>query len=218
MIENRSLLSQNRREFLLFIAASTVVAPAARAWAQQLVASHDAVPTAAKDFLQVMDFEEAARRALPPAHWGYMATGVDDDLTLKANMEAFKRIGLKPRRLVDVSKADLSVDVFEAKWETPIFVCPVGGQQAFAAATDQHLAIEAVEAWLAPAPGFSIVDVTVSGDTVDVAVAGPGSPPDPATLQSMLEAALGEPVGLDIVVTPTVTYSTLVGASPTPVP
>jgi isopentenyl diphosphate isomerase/L-lactate dehydrogenase-like FMN-dependent dehydrogenase len=78
-----------------------------------------------------MDFEEAARRALPPAHWGYMATGVDDDLTLKANMEAFKHIGLKPRRLVDVSKADLSVDVFETKWETPIFVCPVGGQQAF---------------------------------------------------------------------------------------
>jgi isopentenyl diphosphate isomerase/L-lactate dehydrogenase-like FMN-dependent dehydrogenase len=86
---------------------------------------------AAKDFLQVMDFEEAARRVLPPAHWGYMATGVDDDLTLKGNMEAFKRIGLRPRRLVDVSKADLSVDVFGNKWETPIFVCPVGGQQAF---------------------------------------------------------------------------------------
>ena len=131
MTENRPLLSRNRREFLLFVAASTVIAPATRAWAQQLAVSHDAVPANVKDFLQVMDFEEAARRALPPAHWGYMATGVDDDLTLKANMEAFKRIGLKPRRLVDVSKADLSVDVFGNKWETPIFVCPVGGQQAF---------------------------------------------------------------------------------------
>jgi hypothetical protein len=129
MTENRSSLSQNRREFLLFIAASTVIAPATRAWAQQLVASHDAVPTAAKDFLQVMDFEEAARRVLPPAHWGYMATGVDDDLTLKGNMEAFKRIGLRPRRLVDVSKADLSVDVFGNKWETPIFVCPSAGSR-----------------------------------------------------------------------------------------
>ena len=85
----------------------------------------------AKDALKVMDFEEAARRALPPAHWGYMASGVDDDLTLKANMEAFKRIQLKPRRLVDVSKADLKVEVFGATWETPIFVCPVGGQRAF---------------------------------------------------------------------------------------
>jgi 4-hydroxymandelate oxidase len=131
MTEIRQSLSHNRREFLLFIAASTVIAPATRAWAQQLAASHDTVSTSAKDFLQVMDFEEAARRVLPPAHWGYMATGVDDDLTLKANMDAFKHIALKPRRLVDVSKLDLSIDVFGAKWETPIFICPVGSQRAF---------------------------------------------------------------------------------------
>jgi isopentenyl diphosphate isomerase/L-lactate dehydrogenase-like FMN-dependent dehydrogenase len=122
----------NRRAFLRFLAASTVLAPAARAWAQQLASSHDAASLAsAADALQVMDFEAAARRALPPAHWGYMATGVEDDLTLKANMEAFTRIGLKPKRLVDVSHPDLSTDVFAAKWETPIFVCPVGSQRAF---------------------------------------------------------------------------------------
>lgn len=122
----------DRRQFLRFVAASTVVAPAARAWAQQLLSTHEpALPASAKDFLQVMDFEDAARRALPPAHWGYMATGVDDDRTLKANVEAFPRIGLRPRRLVDVSKADLRVEVFGATWETPIFLCPVGGQRAF---------------------------------------------------------------------------------------
>src|SRR5258707_6027884 len=102
-------MNANRRQFLQFLAASSVVAPAARAWAQQLVASHDAaVLTSAKDALQVMDFEEAARRALPPAHWGYMASGSDDDLTLKANVEGFTHIRLRPRRLVDVSKPDLS--------------------------------------------------------------------------------------------------------------
>ena len=125
-------MDANRRHFLQFLAASTVIAPATRAWAQQLAASHEvSTLTSAKDALDVMEFEEAARRALPPAHWGYMATGVDDDLTLKANMEAFKRIRLKPRRLVDVSKADLKTEVFGAMWETPIFICPVGGQQAF---------------------------------------------------------------------------------------
>src|SRR5262249_30203833 len=87
--------------------------------------------TSAKDALDVMEFEEAARRALPPAHWGYMATGVDDDLTLKANAEAFKHIRLKPRRLVDVSTADLRTEVFGAMWETPIFICPGGGQRVF---------------------------------------------------------------------------------------
>jgi len=122
----------DRRQFLRFVAASAVVTPAARAWAQQLLGARElALPASAKEFLQVMDFEEAARRALPPAHWGYMATGVDDDRTLRANVEAFRRIGLRPRRLVDVSKADLRVEVFGATWETPIFLCPVGGQRAF---------------------------------------------------------------------------------------
>lgn len=125
-------MNSNRRQFFQFLAASAVVAPSVRAWAQQAAISNDAsVIRSAKDALQIMDFEEAARRALPPAHWGYMASGSDDNLTLKANVEAFGRIGLKPRRLVDVSKADLSTEVFGVKWETPLFICPVGGQQAF---------------------------------------------------------------------------------------
>src|SRR5262245_25836090 len=78
-----------------------------------------------------MDFEEAARRALPPAHWGYMASGSDDDATLRANVEAFRHVGLKPRRLMDVSKPDLTTEVFGVRWEMPLFLCPVGGQRAF---------------------------------------------------------------------------------------
>ena len=126
-------MNANRREFFQFLAASTVLAPSVRMWAQQLVASHDqpSVITSAKDALQIMDFEEAARRALPPAHWGYMASGVDDDATLKANVEGYSHLKLRPRRLVDVSKVDTSTEVFGAKWETPLFICPVGGQRAF---------------------------------------------------------------------------------------
>jgi isopentenyl diphosphate isomerase/L-lactate dehydrogenase-like FMN-dependent dehydrogenase len=125
-------MNTNRREFFQFLAASTVLTPSVRAWAQQVAVPRDpSVLRSAKDALQVMDFEEAARRALPPAHWGYMASGVDDDLTLRANVEAFRHIGLKPRRLVDVSKPDLSTEVFGVKWETPLFICPVGGQRAF---------------------------------------------------------------------------------------
>src|ERR1700674_4129513 len=121
------IMNTSRRELLHFLAASAVLTPSVRAWAQQVAVSRDpAVLRSAKDALQVMDFEEAARRALPPAHWGYMASGVDDDLTLKANVEAFRHIGLKPRRLVDVSKPNLSTEIFGARWETPIFICPVG--------------------------------------------------------------------------------------------
>jgi len=111
----------DRRAFLQFLAASPLLA--ATAWAQQ--------PSAVGDVLTVMDFEEAARRVLSPAHWGYMASGVDDDLTVKRNREGFSRFSLRPRRLVDVSKVDLGVEVFGSTWATPIFLCPVGGHRMF---------------------------------------------------------------------------------------
>ncbi len=116
--------AQNRRRFLQFLAGSPLLS---RAWAQQ--AQH--ALTSPKDALNVMDFEELARHALPPAHWGYMATGVDDDGTLKANMAAFKHIQLRPRRLVDVSKTDTRTELFGITWDSPIFICPVGSQKMF---------------------------------------------------------------------------------------
>ena len=115
--------TRNRRQFLRFLAASPLVA---RAWQQ-------APPAIAspKDALSVMDFEPAARKALRPAHWGFLATGVDDDATVKANLAGFQHYQLMPRRLVDVSKVDLRIELFATVWSTPIFLCPVGGQRTF---------------------------------------------------------------------------------------
>ena len=96
-------VAQNRRRFLKFLAASPLAALQASGWQNQLIPFE---MKDAKDAFSVADFEEMARRLLPPAHWGYMASGSDDDATLKMNVEAYKRIGLKPRRLVDVSKVD----------------------------------------------------------------------------------------------------------------
>lgn len=165
-------MNANRRHFLQFLAASTVLAPAARAWAQQLASSHETSAIAnAKDALDVMDFEEAARRVLPPAHWGYMATGVDDDLTLKANVEAFKHIRLKPRRLVDVTTADLRTEVFGSTWETPIFICPVGGQRAF------HAEGELAVARAARAKQHTMVLSSVTTYSVEEVAKSLGAPP-----------------------------------------
>jgi isopentenyl diphosphate isomerase/L-lactate dehydrogenase-like FMN-dependent dehydrogenase len=118
--------TRDRRRFLRFLAASPLFA-AAWAQAQRPELTLDTVDQA----ITLMDFEAAARRALSPAHWGYMASGVDDDLTLTSNRQGFTRFGLRPRRLVDVSKPDLSVEIFGTTWETPIFLCPVGGQRMF---------------------------------------------------------------------------------------
>ena len=66
-----------------------------------------------------------------PRIWGYMATGVDDDATLKANREGFKRFQLRPRRLVDVSHASTETELFGKAWDAPIFLCPCGYHKAF---------------------------------------------------------------------------------------
>jgi isopentenyl diphosphate isomerase/L-lactate dehydrogenase-like FMN-dependent dehydrogenase len=165
-------MTSDRRRFLLFVAASVAVAPSIRALAQQLAVSHESLPPkAVKDFMQVMDFEEAARRALPPAHWGYMATGVDDDLTLKLNVEAFRHIGLKPSRLVDVSKADLSVDVFGTTWETPVYISAVGSQRAF------HAEGELATARAARAKRHAMMLSSVTTYAVEEVAQSLGTPP-----------------------------------------
>jgi 4-hydroxymandelate oxidase len=79
----------------------------------------------------VMDFEPAARKVLPPAHFGYLATGVDDDSTVRANREGYSRIQIRVRRLVDVENVDMSVRLFGTTWSSPILICPVSSQKAF---------------------------------------------------------------------------------------
>ncbi len=84
-----------------------------------------------KDAINVFDFEPVARVNIPPAHFGYMASGIDDEVTLRANREDFLKLQLRPRRLVDVSKVDMSVELLGTKYPTPIIIAPVGGQQSF---------------------------------------------------------------------------------------
>ena len=116
--------------------------------------------------LDVMDFEPAAHKALPPAHFGFLATGVDDDGTVRANREDYSRLQIRSRRLVDVETIDMSVHLFGATWSSPIVISPVSSQKAFhpegdiavarAARTKDHLQI------LSTAATSSIEDVTAA--------------------------------------------------------
>jgi isopentenyl diphosphate isomerase/L-lactate dehydrogenase-like FMN-dependent dehydrogenase len=127
-----SSIASHRREFMRFLAASPLIS---RVWAEENSETRAVTGPAAisspKEALQVMDFEPLAFKALPPAHWGYMATGVDDNATLHMNREAFQHYQLRARRLVDVTKADLKTDVFGAVWDMPLYVSAVGSQKAF---------------------------------------------------------------------------------------
>lgn len=119
-----------------------------------------------KDAINVFDFEPVAYKKVPPAHFGYLASGIDDEVTLRANRQAFLRYQLRPRRLRDVSRVDMSVALFGTRWKTPIILAPTGGNRAYdpdgeiavarAALAGGHLNV------LASAGGSSIEDVTAA--------------------------------------------------------
>src|SRR5262245_52394421 len=117
----------DRRAFLKFLASSPLFANIpfiGEAFAQATtLQSVDNLIGSAAEALDVFDIEAVARKAIPPAHWGYMATGVDGEETLRANREAYSRYQLRTRRFVDVSKMDMSVELFGAKFNSPILLC-----------------------------------------------------------------------------------------------
>jgi isopentenyl diphosphate isomerase/L-lactate dehydrogenase-like FMN-dependent dehydrogenase len=84
-----------------------------------------------KEAINVFDFEPVCRVNVPPAHFGYMASGIDDEVTLRANREGFLKFQLRPRRLVDVSKIDMSTEILGVKYDSPIIVAPIGGHKAY---------------------------------------------------------------------------------------
>ena len=68
-----------------------------------------------------------------------MASGVDDDVTLRANREGYSHVQLRPRRLRDATKVDMRVELFGTVYDSPIFLCPTGGEKSFLA--DGELAV-----------------------------------------------------------------------------
>ena len=158
----------SRRRFLQFLAASPLLAasdlaamaaetpsrlPDPMIWAPRDL---DKLITSPKEAINIFDFEPVAAKNIPPAHFGYMTGGVNDDVTLRANREGFLKFQLRPRRLVDVSKVDMSTELLGVKYNSPIFLSPSGGHCGYhpdgetgvarAAKTGDHLMILSTQA------------------------------------------------------------------------
>lgn len=177
--------AESRRRFLKFLAGSPLIA----LWTplgsiEERIAAAFQKPgganiddpavqkliTAPEQAINVFDFEAVARQNLPPAHWGYMATGVDDDLTLRANRNGFSRFQIRPRRLVDVTRIDTSTELFGVKWKTPLMISPVGTQRAF------HPQGEIATAKAAASRGNLQILSTVSTSSIEDVVAARAAP------------------------------------------
>jgi isopentenyl diphosphate isomerase/L-lactate dehydrogenase-like FMN-dependent dehydrogenase len=158
--------TKSRRKFLQFLAGS----PLAGAFAG-LVPGYAAERVAAPaDAIDIFDLEATAQGNIPGAHWGYLATGVNDDSTLRANREAFRKYQVRSRRLVDVSNVDSSVEILDRKWPTPIILAPVGSQKAF------HAEGEIGSARAARARNHLQLLSTVSSTSVEEVVEARGEP------------------------------------------
>lgn len=124
-----------RRAFLRFLAASPLaaaLAPLGASEKQEIASSADA--------LDIFELEAAAKRVLPPAHWGYLQSGVDGDATLRANQAAFSRYQLLPKRFVDVSRVTLATELFGMKLASPIVCSPIGSLRALHAEGEMAVA------------------------------------------------------------------------------
>ena len=74
----------------------------------------------------VHDFREAARRRLPHFLFEYIDGGSYSQVTLRRNIEDLERVALRQRVLRDVSKLDLSTELFGQKLAMPVALAPIG--------------------------------------------------------------------------------------------
>lgn len=74
--------------------------------------------------LTIDDYEAIARERMERSAFDYYAGAAGDERTLAANREAFARIPLRPRVLVDVSSIDLRTTVLGRTIELPVLLAP----------------------------------------------------------------------------------------------
>jgi isopentenyl diphosphate isomerase/L-lactate dehydrogenase-like FMN-dependent dehydrogenase len=168
---------EHRRRLLQWLAASPLLPYAGLASAgpdipSKLAELEAEAPLIAKpeEAINVFDFEPVFRKNVPPAHAGYMYSGIDAEVTLRANREAFSKYYLRPRRLVDVSKVDTSVEIFGVKYANPIFICPTNSNKAY------HPEGELAVARAAKAGGHLEMLATPATTSIEDAIAARGAP------------------------------------------
>lgn len=123
----------DRRRFLASFASFTAASPL---WTAEDVNTP----------VNVHEFEAIARRKLHKIAYDFIAGGAEDEQTVRANREAFGRVFLVPRVMVDVTAVDTSVEIFGSKLESPILIAPTGGKSLVMPGADEIVATAAANA------------------------------------------------------------------------
>jgi 4-hydroxymandelate oxidase len=108
--------------------AAASIFPSAKAVVQDSHATAQSDSAANAESICLADFEPLAKAKMSSTAWEYVTAGAGDELTVRWNKEAYQRIRLKPRVLVDVSKLDTRVTLFGQEHPFPILLAPTSAQ------------------------------------------------------------------------------------------
>ena len=119
----------------------------------------------------VADFERLAEERLDPGAFGYYAGGAADERALAGNVEAWRRLRLRPRVLVDVAEVSTATTVLGTPVSMPLLVAPTAIQRL------AHPDGEPGMARAAAGAGTVLCLSTLATATLEeVAAAAPGAP------------------------------------------
>ena len=74
----------------------------------------------------VEDLRKLAKRRLPIGVFDYIDGGAEDEITLRKNVEAYRKVSFKPRVLRDMANIDTSTSLFGRKLAFPLVLAPTG--------------------------------------------------------------------------------------------
>ena len=78
--------------------------------------------------ISLEDYERAAAAVLDPASLGYFAGGAGDEITMRDNVRAWRRLAIRPRVLVGVGQCERSVTLLGRQRPHPLIVAPMAYQ------------------------------------------------------------------------------------------
>jgi 4-hydroxymandelate oxidase len=117
------------------------------------------------DPINLFDFEALAKNKLESMIYDYYAGGAEDEITVHENQDAYHRIRLKYRVLIDVSHRDLSTTVLGQTVSFPVLIAPTAFQRM------AHRDGEVATARAAGAAGTIMILSTLSNSAIEEVVA-----------------------------------------------
>jgi L-lactate dehydrogenase (cytochrome) len=116
----------------------------------------------------VADYRALAKARLPHFLFEYLDGGSYDEVTLRRNVADLEAVALRQRVLRDVSRIDLSTELFRKRWAMPVGLGPVGLAGMYARRGEVQAARAAAEAnvpmALSSVSGCSLREVAASGN------------------------------------------------------